>query len=279
MSSPPHREAGERIAQKWSTVALELREAVRRFRESRLYVQVVLSAALVAVAGLAATFPAGPLARVHQSLVWTATHDYDFAARAGQARAWARSRGGWFSALTGVWSDGVEWVKTWVDLPPSAESEAGAFPSGLLAHPEMESGVRPAPRAVLPVEGAVLSAFGWPPPGGGEQFHEGLDLLASAGAPVVAVADGTVMSISVDPRRGKLVEIDHGSVVAVYAQVDSVRVRGGQKVHQGDVVAGVAPAAGAEKGLPAHLHFEIRTRTGRVPVDPAAYLGLGGSKL
>jgi murein DD-endopeptidase MepM/ murein hydrolase activator NlpD len=106
-------------------------------------------------------------------------------------------------------------------------------------------------------------------------FHTGLDLAGPMGAPIHAAADGVVLlaSASVD-QTGKLVGYGNYVVIAhpdgfvtVYGHLQSIAVKAGQVVHQGQIV-GYQGSTGWSTGP--HLHFEIRHRGDWM--DPAAYL-------
>lgn len=289
------QETGEGPEGRRSDAADRLGTAFDQFRETRLFAQVVMSLALAALALVAVKVPLGPLQR---AVAWVGTHDSDFVGSAARANTWARDRGGWVPASLGALEAGMVHLREWVDLPDPVAGGAGLTASGATGAvvgsgvsgspaPAVRSAPAPAPPAttsalpkpVMPVDGALLFGFGWPPPGTGDQFHEGLDLVAAEGAPVVAVADGTVSAVRLDPKLGRLIEVDHGAFLAVYAQVGGVQVSSGQKVRRGQPIAALAKPSGLEQTQPPHLHFEVRTRTGHVAVDPAAYLGWGGTRL
>lgn len=111
-------------------------------------------------------------------------------------------------------------------------------------------------------------------------FHAGLDLAAPAGTPVHATADGVVAFAGQLPagrspvwwRFGNLVILRHGDLfVTAYGHCQEVRVRTGQTVRRGDVVATV----GATGWSPSpHLHYEVRRKTGSDyrPVDPTLHI-------
>ncbi len=102
--------------------------------------------------------------------------------------------------------------------------------------------------------------------------HQGVDFAAAAGAQVYAVADGTVTDISLSQELGNLISIDHGDgLVSVYRFVEPLEgLEEGDTVKQGEQIAAVAEAYGAEAADGAHLHFEM-TLNGE-QTDPAAYL-------
>lgn len=252
------------LPERWEEVRERLIAAYDQFRESRLYVQVVCTAVLVAAAALIHRLPVGPLAQVDQAITWVVTGDYDFADQGRRANQWAQERGGWLAAASGLWDQGLSRVQGWFEATPA---------------PAPQQPVQAEPEPLLPVDGAVLFAFGWLPPGVGDRFHEGIDFVVKAGDPVMAVLDGTVIAVRTDQKLGRLLEIRHGEMVATYAQVEGIKVRTGDAVKRGQVVAAVARSSGVEESLSPHLHFEIRPAATGQPVDPASFLGLGGKQL
>lgn len=100
--------------------------------------------------------------------------------------------------------------------------------------------------------------------------HDGLDLAAPQGTPLVAVAEGTVVVAGwCDCGLGYYVEIDHGDGVhTVYGHmVGQPSVSVGQKVSQGDQIGQVG-STGLSTGP--HVHFMVRENG--VTVDPKNYL-------
>lgn len=106
-------------------------------------------------------------------------------------------------------------------------------------------------------------------------LHAGVDYAATAGAPVLAVADGVVRVVSWNARSGNLVVLDHviddRPVSTAYAHLldDSVLVHDGNQVAAGQQVAAVG-ATGAATGP--HLHFETHPGGFYSPVDPEPWL-------
>ena len=104
-------------------------------------------------------------------------------------------------------------------------------------------------------------------------LHNGLDISGSAaeGAPIVASAAGTVVSVVKDYGNeglGCYVIIDHGNgYQTTYAQCSDIYVEYGQQVEQGETIAAVG-STGDSTGP--HLHFRI-TENGEF-IDPANYL-------
>lgn len=98
--------------------------------------------------------------------------------------------------------------------------------------------------------------------------HEGIDLAAPYGTPVVAPAAGTVVLVTRQPGYGLVLEIDHGNgIITKYAHLSRTMARPGQHVTRGDLIATVG-SSGLATGP--HLHYEIRVH-GRV-VNPLTYM-------
>ncbi len=115
-----------------------------------------------------------------------------------------------------------------------------------------------------PVQGTISSRFG---PRGGS-VHEGLDIAASHGTTVRAVAPGRVTYADWAGTYGMLVKIDHGSGIETrYAHNSQILVSLGQYVQAGDPIAKVG-STGRSTGP--HLHFEIRVND--EPIDPLGWL-------
>jgi murein DD-endopeptidase MepM/ murein hydrolase activator NlpD len=98
--------------------------------------------------------------------------------------------------------------------------------------------------------------------------HEGIDISAPRGTPILATADGRVSFVGQRGDYGLMVEIDHGhGIVTRYAHASRTHVRRGQRVERGDKIAEVG-ATGLALGT--HLHYEVRIH-GR-PVNPMTYI-------
>lgn len=98
--------------------------------------------------------------------------------------------------------------------------------------------------------------------------HEGIDVSAYRGTPIVAPAKGVVIQVGQQPGYGQIVAIDHGmGIVTKYAHCEKVLVRRGQRVERGDQIATVG-SSGITTGP--HLHYEV-WRNGRAE-DPKRYI-------
>jgi murein DD-endopeptidase MepM/ murein hydrolase activator NlpD len=98
--------------------------------------------------------------------------------------------------------------------------------------------------------------------------HDGIDIYADRGTPVVAPFDGVVIDPSrrwdpwIRERYGKTAAIRSGEAltegyIALLTHLEAVYVEPGQRVHRGEVVGTVGDSGNAEGGRP-HLHFELR---------------------
>jgi murein DD-endopeptidase MepM/ murein hydrolase activator NlpD len=124
--------------------------------------------------------------------------------------------------------------------------------------------------SIWPVKGWVTSEFGRrrSPFTLAADFHEGIDIAAQWGTPVIAAADGVVTFAGFRGGLGKAVIIDHGfGVVSYYGHTSQILVREGEHVSRGSKVALVG-STGHSTGP--HLHYEIHVDG--VPVDPMKYI-------
>ncbi len=116
-----------------------------------------------------------------------------------------------------------------------------------------------------PLRGVLYGRFGKK----GKEPHDGVDLAAPAGTPVKTAAEGQVLYAGEQKGYGKIVIVEHGNeLVTLYAHNRDLRVKSGQRVRRGQVVATVGES-GRTSGP--HLHFEVR-KNGR-PIDPLTFLG------
>ncbi|WP_247236313.1 M23 family metallopeptidase [Telluribacter sp. SYSU D00476] len=92
----------------------------------------------------------------------------------------------------------------------------------------------------------------------GRRRHEGIDIRAPRGTPVVAAADGFVSNVGTNNLGGKVVSVSVTglSVSLYYAHLDTQLVSIGQRVKQGDTLGTVGNTGNAITTAP-HLHFGI----------------------
>ncbi|MBL6615401.1 MAG: M23 family metallopeptidase [Reyranella sp.] len=100
-------------------------------------------------------------------------------------------------------------------------------------------------------------------------MHEGIDLVAPAGTPVYAAADGVVVGAAPNGRYGNWIRIDHGDKLGtVYGHLMAFApgIEPGETVTRGELI-GFVGSTGRSTG--AHLHFEV-LNDGR-PVNPITH--------
>jgi murein DD-endopeptidase MepM/ murein hydrolase activator NlpD len=153
-------------------------------------------------------------------------------------------------------------------LQPLVDQLRQANPPSLLpSWPTPPAGAR---AGVCPVKGPVRIGQGWGAPrDGGRRRHQGIDLLAPAGTPLVAVASGHITRLSnTDRGRGgiSLWLRDRRGTAYYYAHNHHNLVHLGQRVRTGQLVGRVGATDNA-KGGPPHLHLQIHPNGGR-PVSP-----------
>lgn len=112
--------------------------------------------------------------------------------------------------------------------------------------------------SVWPTVGRLTSRYGSRvhPIFNGIRKHEGVDISAPRGTPVVATADGRVVYARWKLGYGQAIEIDHGyEYRTFYAHLSSIKVRQGQHVKRGEII-GLVGNTGVSTGP--HLHYEVK---------------------
>ena len=124
---------------------------------------------------------------------------------------------------------------------------------------------------IKPVEGTISSVYGYRETAIGTvpKDHTGTDIAAITGTKIKSATDGQVVLASEEGDYGKHIKIQIGEVSIIYAHCNSLYVKEGDMVTQGQEIAEVG-STGNSTGP--HLHFEIRIseRT----VDPQKILEL-----
>ncbi len=88
------------------------------------------------------------------------------------------------------------------------------------------------------------------------QFHKGIDLAANSGTPIIAPADGKVVSAGTNQGYGKFVQINHKyGFETAYGHLKKIYVRKGQTVKRGDKIGEVGSTGLSTSN---HLHYEVR---------------------
>jgi len=140
------------------------------------------------------------------------------------------------------------------------------------------------PSLEFPVSGrdttAIRSWYG-DPRDAGRRRHEGLDIFAPRGTPVLAAADGFIRSTRPNNLGGRVVWLrDDLGRTHYYAHLDSVVAVRGNRVQVGDTL-GFVGNSGNARTTPPHLHFGVYARGSfdpypalyQPPTAPAAFSG------
>ena len=110
--------------------------------------------------------------------------------------------------------------------------------------------------------------------GSGNRVHEGIDIRAPKGAPVVAIADGKVNTISYSESSGYYIAIDHeNGWLSLYVHLNddiegndnlggketafAENIYLGAEVVAGQIIGYLGDSGNAEGTVP-HVHFEVR---------------------
>ncbi|MCP2045445.1 peptidoglycan DD-metalloendopeptidase family protein [Pontibacter sp. HSC-36F09] len=138
------------------------------------------------------------------------------------------------------------------------------------------------PTLAFPIPGKssrhIASIWG-DPRDAGARSHEGIDIFAPRGTPVVASANGLVSRVDETPRGGKVIWLsdrDRGQNL-YYAHLDQQLVSAGQRVTAGDTL-GLVGNTGNARGTGPHLHFGIY-RYGHGATNPYPYVHQSGAPI
>lgn len=121
----------------------------------------------------------------------------------------------------------------------------------------------------FPVAGPTRFTDDWLAPRPGGRHHQGIDLFAERGTPIVAIADGTLDNVGYNGLGGwRLWLRDRAGNTFYFAHLQAF-ARGtveGATVARGTVI-GFVGDSGDALGTPPHLHFEVHPG-GAGPVPP-----------
>lgn len=142
-------------------------------------------------------------------------------------------------------------------LPDEKTQPAAQKPKETPPSPELGGGTK-ATRLAMPVSGKIIRAYD-------KKKNQGIDISAAAGAPVKAAEAGTVAAVTKDTDQVTIVVIRHAdNLLTVYAGIDGLKVKKGDKVGRGQTIGAVRAAD------PSFLHFEVRK--GVDSLDPMSFL-------
>lgn len=110
----------------------------------------------------------------------------------------------------------------------------------------------------LPVSGSIIRPYK-------KGKNEGIDIAAPPGTSVTAAEAGTVAAITADADQVPIIVVKHNNdLLTVYANVETITVKKGDRVRRGQKIASL------RGGDNAYVHFEVRQ--GFESVDPEPYL-------
>ena len=124
--------------------------------------------------------------------------------------------------------------------------------------------------SIAPAMGLMTDGFGGraDPVTGRHAMHNGLDISARRGTPVIAPADGVVVFTGVSGGLGKTIRIAHGlGYTTVYGHLDRIQIEPGEEVRRGQRI-GTLGNSGRSTGP--HLHYEVHVDG--EPVNPLYYI-------
>jgi len=133
---------------------------------------------------------------------------------------------------------------------------------------------QPDTKLAMPLENVAKNGIAdtWQAPRGDGRHHEGQDIFAPRGTPILSATSGYIYKIGENNLGGQTVSvISKGGRVYYYAHLDSYA----RNIHVGDRVStrsvlGYVGTTGNAQGTPPHLHFGIYTWTG--PINPLPLL-------
>lgn len=134
-------------------------------------------------------------------------------------------------------------------------------------------GISLTPVLINPVAGASnksIGSFYGASRDGGKRRHEGVDIFARKGTPVIAPTDGVVTRVGTGKLGGKVVWLQDFKRGHSYyfAHLDSQAVKRGMKLKQGQMI-GTVGNTGNARFTPPHLHFGIYQSGAK---DPLSYI-------
>ena len=124
--------------------------------------------------------------------------------------------------------------------------------------------------SLAPTKGWYSSGFGYriSPFTNKREFHKGLDIATRIGTPIIAPADGLIVSAGREGNYGRMIAINHGyNMKTRYGHLHKYRVKKGDRVKRGQIIAEVGKSG---RCTGPHLHYEVLLNG--VPVNPLRYI-------
>ena len=99
------------------------------------------------------------------------------------------------------------------------------------------------------------------------KMHKGIDFTVPKGTPIQATGDGKIITAKRSPSYGRYVVIRHNDEYeTLYAHMDKIQVKKGQKVKRGEQIGTVGNTG---RSTAPHLHYEVHQK-GRA-INPIGY--------
>ena len=126
-------------------------------------------------------------------------------------------------------------------------------------------------------KGYISSTYGarHDPINGSKRHHNGIDIAAKHGSKINAIASGFVTFAGRKGGYGNVIEIHHSkSLKSRYAHLDTIKVKKGKVVHQGDVIATMGKTG---RATGSHLHLEVWEND--EPTNPESFINIALTNL
>ena len=169
------------------------------------------------------------------------------------------------------------YLRNWVATPERTEA---FFKRISLPYRIAALGTKPADEALdMPVKGVRITrvADTWNAPRSGGRAHQGQDIFAPLGTPVVSATEGIVVRIGQNNLGGNVVVVTGpGFRSYYYAHLNSFaeQLEIGDTVQRGTVL-GYVGKTGNARTTPPHLHFGVYTASGAMNPMPLLERGAG----
>ena len=103
---------------------------------------------------------------------------------------------------------------------------------------------------------------------GKRAYHNGIDISAKPGTPIIAPANGVVIEVSSSRSLGNTLKINHmNGYISIFGHLKEFHVQKGERVTRGQIIASLGNTG---RSTGPHVHYEIRIAN--KPVDPRRYI-------